>query len=326
MSEANHKDQFEITLAVAPELHGLRLDVFLAQQITAYSRGLLQAWVRDGHVQIDGKNASKPREKVCVGQSVHILAPLQKTIKALAQPIELHIVHEDPQLLVVNKPAGLVVHPGNGNPDQTLMNALLYHCPTLSNLPRAGIIHRLDKQTSGLMVVPKTLEAHNTLCQQIQNRTVERHYYALVRGTMIAGKTVDAPIARHPQLRTHMAVVSSGRSAISHFRIHERFAHHTLLTCKLETGRTHQIRVHCQWMKHPIVGDPVYNRRFMPHKGAAHALIDALAGFKRQALHAYELAFHHPKDDQWVTFSAPMPADLQTLLDIVRRFDPAQQN
>ena len=197
------------------------------------------------------------------------------------------------------------------------MNALLFHCPALSQLPRAGIIHRLDKDTSGLLVVPKTLEAHRHLVNQLQDHSMCRKYLALVRGTLIAGKTVDAPIGRHRIHRTKMTVTEKGKPATSHFRVKERFANHTLLVCQLETGRTHQIRVHCAWMKYPIVGDPVYNRRPTPPKGAQPELVAALQGFKRQALHAYELAFCHPKDNALHTFSAPIPDDMVALLDVL---------
>jgi len=235
------------------------------------------------------------------------------------QDIPLNIIHEDEALLVINKPAGLVVHPAPGNPDRTLVNALLHYCPALAELPRAGIIHRIDKDTTGLMVVAKTLTAHTQLVQQLQAREIKREYLALVKGEMISGSSIDQPIGRHPSQRTKMAVVGKGKPAITHYRIKQRFGHYTLLHVQLETGRTHQIRVHLAYIHHPIVGDPTYGGRLQFPKDISEDLQQTLTHFKRQALHAWRLTLDHPVSKQQLSFQAEPPADFVKLIDQLPR-------
>ena len=259
------------------------------------------------------------RDRVWGGEAVQLDAVLVHEDRDAPQAIPLAIVHEDDQILVIDKPAGLVVHPAAGNPDGTLLNALLHHAPALAALPRAGIVHRLDKDTSGLLVVAKTLQAHCGLVEQLKQRTVHREYRALVVGALVAGGVVEAPIGRHPTQRTHMAVVAAGRPALTRYRVLERFPGHCLLGVELATGRTHQIRVHLAHVHHPLVGDPVYGGRPRPPKGCDPALTAAIQGFPRQALHAIRLGLDHPRTGQAMVWEAPIPADLAGLLDLFRR-------
>jgi 23S rRNA pseudouridine1911/1915/1917 synthase len=298
---------------------GKRLDQVLAELLPAYSRSRLTQWIKDGQVRVND-TVLKPRDKVWGGEQVDVSA--QITADAIWQPqaIDLDIVFEDEHVLVVNKPAGLVVHPGSGNPDQTLVNALLHHDKDLSALPRCGIVHRLDKETSGLLVVAKTLPAHTSLVAQLQARTVSRQYEAIVVGLMISGGKINKPIGRHPQHRTKMAVLDEhlGKEAITHLRIAERYRAHTRVFCQLETGRTHQIRVHLAHANFPIVGDPVYGRRLQLPSGIDEALAEALRQFKRQALHARRLSLVHPISGETCTWSARPPEDLQQLIKLLR--------
>ena len=298
-----------LTIPVA--MGGLRLDQALAKLFPEHSRSRLQGWLRDGYIRVDGASPDA-RKKVCGGESVEIDAPPPPEIAAeLPEDIPLDVVFEDEHLLVINKPVGLVVHPGNGNWSGTLLNALLHRHPALAAVPRAGIVHRLDKDTSGLMVVAKTLAAHTELVRQLQARSVKRHYWALVQGELGTGGTVDAPIGRHPTQRIKMAVVGNGRPALTHYLVVERFARCTLVECRLETGRTHQIRVHMAHVGHPLVGDPVYGQR-----RAGNAVLD---GFARQALHAFRLGLVHPQTGVAMEWTAPMAADFAALLDELRR-------
>jgi 23S rRNA pseudouridine1911/1915/1917 synthase len=289
-----------------PACEGQRLDQALAHLLPQFSRSRLAQWIRERHVELDGVPAL-PKTRVWGGENVmvHPLPDPAATVAA-AEFIALEIVHEDAAVLVINKPAGLVVHPGSGNWSGTLLNALLAHLPQLATLPRAGIVHRLDKDTSGLLVVAKTLEAQTSLVRQLQARTVKREYLAIVHGRVARAGTVEAPIGRHPVQRTRMAVVARGRAATTHYAVVQKFARATLLGCRLETGRTHQIRVHLQSLGHPLVGDPVYGK-----KRGADAL---LADFPRQALHAARLEFAHPVSDASVALQAPPPADMRALL------------
>jgi 23S rRNA pseudouridine1911/1915/1917 synthase len=291
-------------LVIPLELAGQRLDRALAKLLPDESRSRLTRLIEEGHVRLEGREASASL-KVRSGESIEVaLAPRPADTAFRAEAIALAVIHEDEELLVIDKPAGLVVHPGSGNWSGTMLNALLHHAPRTGELPRAGIVHRLDKDTSGLLVVAKTEAAQTALVRQLQARTVKRTYLALVRGKVAQDGTVDAPIGRHPVQRTRMAVVPGGKPAVTHYRVRRRFAAHTLLECDLETGRTHQIRVHLASIGHPLEGDPVY-------AGKARGV------FRRQALHAWKLAFEHPKSGKPVRFESPMPADLAALLEAV---------
>jgi 23S rRNA pseudouridine1911/1915/1917 synthase len=291
-------------LVVPPGCAGLRLDQTLAQLLPEHSRSRLAQWVRDGRVMLDGHEAS-PRDKVWGGEALRVHAAADpRAVPAEAQAIPLDIVYEDAALLVINKPSGLVVHPGSGNWDGTLLNALLAHEPLLSALPRAGIVHRLDKDTSGLLVVARTLESQTNLVRQLQARSVTRIYAALAHGIVERAGTVEAPIGRHPVSRTRMAVVARGKPAVTHYTPLARFSDATLLECRLETGRTHQIRVHLASIAHPLVGDPVYGKR---------TVRSALA-FHRQALHAKRLGLTHPLTGERMTWEAPIPDDMRALI------------
>lgn len=297
-------------LRIPDDLAGMRVDQALARMLPEHSRNRLQHWIRAGHVLIDGHERD-PKDKVWGGEEVSLAPMPDPHVQASqAQRIPLHVLYEDEQLLVIDKPAGLVVHPGSGNWQGTLLNALLHHAPQLAGIPRAGIVHRLDKDTSGLLVVAKSLEAQTDLVRQLQARTVKRHYLALAHGRVARNGVVDAPIGRHPVQRTKMAVVGGGRAARTHYHVLERFARATLLECALETGRTHQIRVHMADIGHPLVGDPVYG----PRK-AAQTLLSA---FPRQALHAWRLALVHPATRSEMGWEAPLPEDFAALLESLR--------
>jgi len=312
-----------LSATIPDELAGARLDQALAQVFPQYSRSRLTQWIREGKVMVDGQ-AMKPKEAVAGGERVRLVAESMPAVEAVAaEPIPLDIVYEDDALLVLNKPAGLVTHPAAGNWAGTLQNALLHHAPELAGVPRAGIVHRLDKETSGLLVVARTLTAHKSLVEQLQARTVSRQYLALVHGPVVAGGTVEGNIGRHPVDRKRMAVVAGGKPAVTHYRVEARFAHHTLLRVSLETGRTHQIRVHMAHIQHPIVGDPVYGGRARVPAGASETLQAALRGFRRQALHATRLELEHPVTGELVAWEAPMPADMQALVDLLATETPA---
>ncbi len=296
-----------MSASVPDELGGLRFDQALARLFPQYSRNRLQAWLKDGHITLDGERA-EARRPVSGGERVVLVPPpLPDAAAPQAQRMPLKIVHEDRDLIVIDKPAGLVVHPGAGQPDRTLLNALLAHAPQLAAVPRAGIVHRLDKDTSGLLVVAKTVEAQADLVKQLASRSMRRVYLALVQGDPPASGVIDAPIGRDPRSRVRMAVVHRGKPARTAFRVVERFGHAALLECRLETGRTHQIRVHLQHIRHPLVGDAVYRR------GTRHGL-----PFARQALHAAELTLEHPRTHAPMTWRAPLPRDFKRLLASLR--------
>ena len=310
--------QAEVTAAQ----QGKRFDQVAAELFPDFSRARLQAWIRSGELRSDGESL-RPRDRVAAGAVLTLEAELQDEVSWEGEPIALDILHEDADILVLNKPAGLVVHPAAGNRDGTLVNALLHAYPELSRLPRAGIVHRLDKDTSGLMVVARSMRAHTSLVEQLQARSVHREYSAVCIGTMTGGGTVDAPIGRHPKARTKMAVVSvGGKPAVTHYRVEERFGHHTLVAVKLETGRTHQIRVHMAHRRYPLVGDPQYGGRPRVPAGADPELVSMLQGFPRQALHARRLGLLHPEDERECEWSVPLPDDLLALLECLRRLDP----
>jgi len=300
-----------LCLSVPSECGGLRLDQVLARLCPQHSRSRLQQWVREGSVTIDGARISEPKHKLWGGESVEIIErPDPHLLAAKPENISLNVVYEDEALIVVDKPAGLVVHPGSGNWSGTLLNALLHHAPELERVPRAGIVHRLDKDTSGLLVVARTLEAQTDLVRQLQARTMKRYYYALVRGVLERGGTVDAPMGRHPSQRTKMAIVQNGKPARTHYRIVERFLDCTLVECALETGRTHQIRVHMTSIGHPLVGDPVY--------GGGASRIPGGPAFPRQALHARRLGLVHPVTLRPMLWKSELPDDLRELIENAR--------
>jgi 23S rRNA pseudouridine1911/1915/1917 synthase len=295
-----------LALAAGPDLAGLRLDQALARLLPRESRSRLARLVEEGAVLVDGERA-RPRDRIRGGERIEVtLRPRPQEEAFRGEAIALDVVHEDDDVLVVRKPAGLVVHPGSGNWAGTMLNALLHRLPGLAALPRAGIVHRLDKETSGLLVVAKNEAAMQDLVRQLQARTVSRTYLAIVRGAVPAEGLVDSPIGRHPSQRTRMAVVPGGKPAVTRFRVRERFRAHALVECELETGRTHQIRVHLASIGHPLEGDPVYGGR-----GARR--------LPRQALHAWKLAFVHPGTGRTVRFTAPPPADFEALLEALRR-------
>ncbi len=300
---------------VPDDCAGLRLDQALVKLLPEYSRSRLQEWVAQQQVKLDGEPATS-KQKVWGGETLEVLPqahPAEQPYQA--EDIALDIVYEDDALLVINKPAGLVVHPGSGNWEGTLLNALLHHAPQLEAVPRAGIVHRLDKDTSGLLVVAKTLTAQTNLVRQLQARSVKREYLALVHGELHHGGSVDQPIGRHPSQRVKMAVVEGGKPATTHYQVEEKFPSCTLLRCRLETGRTHQIRVHLTHLKHPLVGDSVYQ------KGAQKCvpqLRELLNSFPRQALHATRLALEHPVSGETMEWHAPLPQDMQQLLQQIR--------
>jgi 23S rRNA pseudouridine1911/1915/1917 synthase len=312
MSQSVH-----LTVTIPEHLDGLRLDQALAELVPDYSRSRLQQWIRDGQVTLDNR-VSRVRERVRGGDTVRIDAGIAGESRFAAQAIALDLIHEDQHLLVVNKPPGLVVHPAAGNPDGTLLNALLHHDPGLAALPRAGIVHRLDKDTSGLMVVARTLPAHTRLVEAMQARLIRREYLAVVNGVLSAGGRIEAPIGRHPVNRKRMAVVAGGREAVTHYRVIERFRGHTRVRVQLETGRTHQIRVHMAHLRCPVTGDPVYGGRPRLPRGAGDALTRVLREFRRQALHAERLELTHPLSGQPLAWEAPLPSDMRRLLEALR--------
>lgn len=300
---------------------GKRLDQVLAELFPDYSRTRIKEWITTEQVLVDGSPV-RPRERVVGGEEVRIRAAIAEEVEAGPEPIALNLVYEDADLIVVDKPAGLVVHPGAGNPEGTLQNALLYHAPELRALPRAGIVHRLDKQTSGLLVVARSVRAHTDLIRQLEARVVRRDYLAICVGVLTAGGTIDMPIGRHAVDRIRMAVTPKGRPAITHYRVVERFRGHTLIRVSLETGRTHQIRVHLAHLGHPLVGDPMYGGRLTVPRGMVPDTVRALRGFKRQALHAYRLGLIHPGTGEPCDWESPLPRDLETLVQRLREDTP----
>lgn len=302
-----------MTLEIPDSMAGGRLDKVLSTLLDGYSRSQIQQWIKSGRVLIDNEFV-RNRDKVTGGEHVVIEPELKSESSWKAEQIPLDIVYEDNAVLVINKPAGLVVHPGAGNNDGTLLNALLYHDSTLQHLPRAGIVHRLDKDTSGIMVVARTEVARLNLIGQLEARTLRRQYKAVVQGLLVAGGSIDEPIGRHPVSRIKMAVSTKGKTAITHYHVVEKYRAHTLIDVKLETGRTHQIRVHMAHIHHPIVGDRVYGGRMNLPAGCSDLLIKTLQQWKRQALHAHTLGFNHPDDASYRTWSVEMPNDMQELI------------
>ena len=310
LPDSDWEDAFAARLAatVPRQLGGLRMDRALAKMFPQYSRNRLQAWLKTGHVLVDGIHAEGSAKAIGAEKIELTPPPAADVATPRAQRMALDIVFEDADLIVINKPVGLIVHPGAGNPDGTLLNGLLAYAPALRQVPRAGIVHRLDKDTSGLLVVAKNLTAQARLAEQLATRSVKRTYLALVHGEPPARGAIDAPIGRDPRVRTRMAVNSSGKEARTNYKVIERFGKFALLECRLETGRTHQIRVHLQHIRHPIVGDTVYRR------GARNSV-----AFARQALHATALELAHPRSGEHMSWSVPLPADMKKLIAGLRR-------
>jgi 23S rRNA pseudouridine1911/1915/1917 synthase len=305
-------------LIVDESVNGQRLDLALSELLPDYSRSVIQQWIKQGFIRL---NAVQPRsrDKVYVGDEVLLDVP--ETVKTSDQPeqIKFDIVYQDEHLFVIDKPAGLVVHPAAGHQTGTLVNGLLAIDPGLRQLPRAGIVHRLDKDTTGLMVVARSLAAHSGLVEALQAREVKREYVAIVRGCLTAGRSIEQPIARHPTDRKRMSVQRNGKDAVTHFTVRERFPAFTLIDVQLETGRTHQIRVHMAWLRHPLVGDPVYGGRLLIPPGIGESLERALRGFRRQALHARRLSFEHPVSGEPISVESALASDMLELLEEMRR-------
>ena len=300
------------------DLAGKRLDVVLAELFPEYSRSRLKIWIEQGQVLLNGEKV-KPKTKISGDEELQLtVQSIESEKECLAEDIPLDIIYQDEDVIIVNKPADFVVHPAAGHYTGTLQNALLFHDESLAAIPRAGIVHRIDKDTTGLLVVARNLTSHKYLVNQIQKHEVTREYQTVVFGVMTGGGMVDQPIGRHPRDRIKMAVRENGREAVTHYRLLERFRAHSHLKVQLETGRTHQIRVHMRYLRHPIVGDPVYAGRHRLPAAASAELIDCLQNFKRQALHAWRLSFVHPSSGEEVSYEAPIPDDMQQLIDLLR--------
>lgn len=321
-----NRDRIEAAFTVPPELSDQRLDQAVAALMPEHSRSRIQAWVKSGELTVNGR-PRKPRDKVLIDDEITIEAEVSAEVSWEPEPIDLDVLYEDEHLLVINKPAGLVVHPAAGHEAGTLVNALLHHAPELERIPRAGIVHRLDKDTTGIMVVARSLEAHTSLVEQLQSRSMGREYEAVCVGAFTGGGRVDAPIGRHPIQRKKMAVVEDGKPAVTHYRVLAHFSGFTHIRCRLETGRTHQIRVHMAHIRHPLVGDSAYNGRMRYPPGADASIKGVLEGFRRQALHARTLTLVHPWTRETCEWEAPLPADMQALLaeldSFTRRADPS---
>ena len=305
------------TKTVPDDFAGQRLDRALARMFPEYSRSRLKSWILQGFVTIDG-GQKRPKDLVAGGETVALQPAEELGVVSAPEPMALAIPYEDDELLIVNKPAGLVVHPGAGNLRGTLMNGLLHHAAGLAELPRAGIIHRLDKDTSGLLIVGKTLQAHTALTRMLAAREISRKYLAICHGVLTGGGTIDAPIGRHPVDRLRMSVLDKGKPAVTHYRVLERLAAHTYISVALESGRTHQIRVHFAYKRHALVGDRVYGGRMSVPPAASDTLVETMRNFRRQALHATQLRFAHPVSTDRVEVESPPPADFLNLLDVLR--------
>jgi len=311
--------------ATIPEnMAGKRLDQVLAEIFKDHSRTRLQTWIRNGHVRVNNK-ILRQRDPVVGGELVEIKASFEIQDFSSPEDIPLHVLHEDSELIILNKPAGLVVHPGAGNPEHTLLNALLHFDPQLEYVPRAGIVQRLDKDTSGLMVVARTPQTHTYLVEQLQARCIKREYKTIVSGVMTAGGSIDQPIGRHPRHRKKMTITDKGKTAITHYRIIKKFSGHTYLQIQLETGRTHQIRVHLSYLKYPILGDPVYGGRVKIPKNTSMQLISTIQSFPRQALHACKIELKHPVSGDMICLESPLPEDMQSLFEALENNEKSNQ-
>lgn len=316
--------QIELTQTVKDSQLGQRLDQAVAELFADFSRSRLKEWLLDGKITVDGQVVTKPRTKVMGGEEITVQAELEDEVRWEPQDIPLNIVYEDDDIIVINKPRDFVVHPGAGTPDGTVLNALLFHYPPIAEVPRAGIVHRLDKDTTGLMVVAKNVPVQTRLVRELQKRNITREYEAIAIGKMTAGGMIDKPIGRHATKRTLMAVSPMGKPAVTHYRVAEHFREHTRIRLRLETGRTHQIRVHMSYLQHPLLGDTAYGGRARIPKGASQELTDMIRNFDRQALHAVMLKFEHPTTGEEMEFHAPVPEDMVILTEALRA--DAQQN
>lgn len=310
--------QIELTNTVKDSQLGQRLDQAVAELFADFSRSRLKEWLLEGKIKVDGQVVTKPRTKVMGGESITVLAELEDEERWEAQDLPLDIVYEDDDIIVINKPRDFVVHPGAGTPDGTVLNALLFHYPPIAEVPRAGIVHRLDKDTTGLMVVAKTVPAQTRLVRALQKRNITREYEAIAIGKMTAGGRIEKPIGRHATKRTLMAVNVLGKPAVTHYRVAEHFREHTRIRLRLETGRTHQIRVHMAYLQHPLLGDVAYGGRARIPKGATQELADMIRSFDRQALHAVMLKFEHPITGEPLEFHAPVPEDMVVMTEALR--------
>ena len=310
--------QITLSAEVPPEQMGQRLDQTLAELFPEYSRSRLKTWIEADLVKLNDRITNIPREKVLGGEKIEITVEVEDETRFEPENIPLNIVYEDDDIIVINKPKDLVVHPGAGNPNGTVLNALLYHYPPIAEVPRAGIVHRLDKDTTGLMVVAKTIPAQTKLVRDLQKRKITREYEAVASGIMTKGGTVDQPMARHATKRTLMAVHPMGKPAVTHYRIMENYRNYTRLRLRLETGRTHQIRVHMAHIAHPLLGDQTYGGRPRPPKNASEDFMEVLRNFKRQALHAVMLRLAHPITGEMMEWYAPLPEDFVELLNALK--------
>lgn len=311
-------EKVQLSATVSDDLIGKRLDQAVAELFPDYSRSRLQGWIKDGQLTVDGE-IKRPRDKLQGGELLTIAAELDVIDQYKAVEMPLNIIYEDDDIMIINKPADLVVHPAAGHWDDTLLNGLLHYFPAIAQVPRAGIVHRLDMDTTGLMVVAKTIQAQTELVSQLQDRSMGREYEAVVGGVMTGGGTVDEPLGRHSRSRQKMAVVGVGKEAITHYRVLKRFRAHTHIRLKLETGRTHQIRVHMSYINYPLVGDQLYGGRFRLPKGVSPQLLEKLKGFNRQALHAKRLELFHPATGELMAWEVDLPDDMQSLLKSLKR-------
>ncbi len=311
-------EQIQLEATVPDSMFGMRLDQAVAQLFPDYSRSRIQGWIKEGELTVDGQ-VIRPRDKLTGGEQIVVAATIAVIEEHKAEQIPLDIVFEDEHILVLNKPSGLVVHPAPGHSEGTLLNALLHHAPEVAQVPRAGIVHRLDRETTGLMVVAKTIQAQTDLVEQLQDRSMGREYEAVVQGVMIGGGKVDAPMGRHSKNRQKMAVVGIGKEAVTHYRVLHKFRSHTHIRLKLETGRTHQIRVHMSHINYPLVGDPMYGGRFRLPKNTSEKMQQVLKNFRRQALHAKKLELWHPATGEHCSWEIDLPSDLQQLLAVLTR-------
>jgi len=312
--------KIELEITIPKELDGKRLDVALSELLPEYSRSKIQSWIKAGEVGVNNLN-HRQRDVVNADDIIKINTVPKNTDKDQAEAIDLNVIHEDDEIIIINKQAGLVVHPGAGNQRHTLVNALLHFDKNLDVLPRAGIVHRLDKDTTGIMIIARTIKSHTHLVSELQKRNIKRNYRALICGQLIAGGTIENKIGRHPVQRTKMTVTDKGKLAITHYKIVKKFQHYSYLDIQLDTGRTHQIRVHMNSINHPVIGDPMYGKNSFLKKGIETSLRDHIKNFKRQALHAYSLELIHPKIKKLVNYKAEMPDDMKNLIKILEKND-----